>query len=190
MVYTNPSWVLIVAVPPALVALAVWLDRRPRRGFGLGLLAAVALVLNLWGIIAVSQASHQASAAHTDGLDLGLIEVVFILIGLYCALVLVLGGIAETLLARQWRWLAIIATVSVIPAVIILAPGTALVPEVLGALGLSRGGEAVVLLLLPVLVTFTYAIARIRRPVAPPDPPDPPDPHGYGSLDPGARRSR
>ncbi|HLJ80737.1 MAG TPA: hypothetical protein VKT52_04555 [Ktedonobacterales bacterium] len=164
------SWVLIIAAPPALVALAVWLDKRSRRGYGLGLLAAVALVLDIWGIIAFSQASQQVSASHTDNLDFALVEAVYMLIGLYFTLALVLGGIAETLIARHWRWFATIVTVSLVLALIVLAPGTALVPDVLGALGLSRGGEAVVLLLVPVLVIFAYALTRIFRPVAPRSP--------------------
>ena len=148
------------------MVLAVVLDRRSRRGYGLGILAAVALALDVWGIISFSQAEQQVAASHTDNLDFALVEAVFFLIGLYIALVLVLGGIVETAIARQWWWLALIAALSFISAAIILAPGTALVPDVLGALGLSRGGEAAIVLLVPVLVTFSYAITRILRPVS------------------------
>ena len=154
------GWVLLIAVPPALVALAVWLDQRSGRGYGLALLAAVVLVLDMWGIIAVSQVEHQVSASHTDTLGLAYVEGVYLLTGLYCALVLVLGGIAEALFARQRRWLAIIAIGGIVPIAIIIAPWTALVRYV-------RGSEALVFLLVPVLITFVYALVRIYRPVAP-----------------------
>ena len=157
-------WVLFLAVPLGLVALAVALDRRSQRGYGLGLLAMVTIVLDICGIISVSQAEQSAFASHTDNLDFALVEAAYFLIGLYITLVLVLGGIVESVISRQWRWLALIATLSVIPAVLILAPGTALVPDLLRKLGLSRDDEAVILLLLPVLVTFAYGIVRIVHP--------------------------
>ena len=160
-------YILILALPPTLVALAVALDRRSRRGYGLGLLAAVALALDLWGIIAFTQAAQQVSAAHTDNLDVAIVEAVYTLIGWYLALVLVFGAIAETIIARQRRWLAIIIAVCVVLAAIIIVPWTALVPDVLGALGLSRGVEVVLLLLVPVLLTLAYALTRTFWPVAP-----------------------
>ena len=95
---------------------------------------------------------------------------VYILIGLVLGLAIVIGGIVETVIARQRWWLVIIIAGSFLPAAIILAPGTALVPDVLGALGLSRGAESVVLLILPVLVTLAYATARTFRPVVAPGP--------------------
>lgn len=157
-------WALYVALPPALVALAVWLDRRSRRGYGLGLLAALMLIFDIYVIIIDAQVTQQIRASHTDNLDIGLVVAVYSLIGLYCALVLLLGGITETIIARQWRWLAIILLMSLVPAVIILVPAMALAPDVLGALGLSRDVEFAALLVLPVLITLTYASTRIFQP--------------------------
>jgi hypothetical protein len=92
----------------------------------------------------------------------------YLLIGLYVALVVVFGGIAKALIARQRRWLAALVLVSIIPTGIEIAIGGALIPDIPGALGLSRIGKFAAWLLLPVLVTLAYAIARILRPVAPP----------------------
>ena len=74
-------------------------------------------------------------ASHTDTLGDDLVAAAYILIGISIALALSLGASAATLIARQWRWLAIIITMSFVPAAIILA-AAALVPDVLGALGL------------------------------------------------------
>lgn len=52
---------------------------------------------------------------------------------------------------------------------IIIGPWTALVPDMLGALGLSRDGKTVVLLLVPVVVILAYALTRTFRPVVPRD---------------------
>ena len=86
-------WVLFLAVPLGLVALAVALDRRSQRGYGLGLLAMVTIVLDICGIISVSQAEQSAFASHTDNLDIALVEAAYFLIGLYITVVLVLGVI-------------------------------------------------------------------------------------------------
>lgn len=57
----------------------------------------------------------------------------------------------------------------IVLAVIIIGPWTALVPDMLGALGLSRDGKTVVLLLVPVVVILAYALTRTFRPVVPRD---------------------
>ena len=128
------SLALIIAAPLVLVVLAVALDSRLRRGYALGLLAAGALVLDVWGLIRFFQVAQFVNASHMDNLDAALILAVYLLIGLYIALVLTLGAIAETVIARQWRWLAIIAIVSFVPAGISLAPAMGLVPDVFVAL--------------------------------------------------------
>lgn len=161
------TYVLVLAVPITVIALAVRLDRRSGRGYALGLLSVIVLALDIWGIVAFTQAAQQASASHTDDLGFAIVLAVYILIGLVLGLAIVIGGIVETVTARQRGWLVIIIVGSFLPAGIILAPGTALVPDFLGALGLSRGAEVVVLLLLPVLITLCYAIARTLRPVPP-----------------------
>ena len=168
------SWMLFIAVPVGLVALAVWLDRRTRRGYGLGFLAVVLLALDIWGTIVIGQAIQQADSMQTDNFAEVLVLVVFALIGLYFTFVLVLGGLVEVVSARHWRWLALILALSIVPASIVLAPGTALVPDVLGALGLSRDAEYLALLFVPTLVTLAYAISRVLRPVGPQTSPEHP----------------
>src|SRR5690348_249700 len=111
-VSADSVWIFLLAVPPGLVALAVALDRRSGRGYGLGFLAMVALVLDIWGIVSIAQAEQRVFASHTDNLDFGIVVAVYFLIGLYLALALVFGGIVETAISRQWRWLALIAALS------------------------------------------------------------------------------
>lgn len=154
---------LVLGVPIAVVVLAVRMDTRSGRGYGLALLAAGVLVLDVSGVIAISQAGQRATAPHMDTLGLAFVDAVYSLIGLLLGLALALGGIAETIIARQWRWLAVITIGVIVPAVVILASGTGRVPDVLGALGVSRGVEVVIVALMPVLVILIYATDRIRR---------------------------
>ncbi len=164
------GWALLLIVAsPALVALAVALDKRSGRGYGLGLLAIGTLVFTIWGFGALLQATQLANASVAGGLDLDVVVVaiVYTASGAYVALALTLGAIVETAIARQWWWLGIVATVSVVPAVIFFTSPPELVPNMLAALGCPRGDAPLVLLLPPALVTFAYAIARsIRRPFA------------------------
>jgi hypothetical protein len=164
MVYV--SWILIVAVPAALVALALWLDRRTRRGYGLGLLSVVLLTLDVWFAVVLDR--QRAYAADTEDFAIGIVVAVYLLIGLYLTLVLVLGGLAEAIIAQHWLWFALIVVVSVVAVVVILGPSAALVPDVLDALGFSRGDKYLVMLFLPVLATLAYAVTRILRPGDPP----------------------
>ena len=163
------SWALLLIVaPPALVALAVARDKRSGRGYGLGVLAVGTLVLTLWGFGAVLQATQLASASAAGGLDLevAVVAIVYVASGVYVALALTVGAIVETVIARQWWWLGIVAIVSVVPAVIIFASPPELVPNMFATLGLPRGAVSLVALLPPALVTFVYAIVRsIRRPI-------------------------
>ncbi|HEY1387336.1 MAG TPA: hypothetical protein VGF38_02230 [Ktedonobacterales bacterium] len=166
--------VIFVAVLPAgLVALAVGLDRRMRRGYGLGLLAAMTLALDSWGAVAVAQATQRTETLHTDNLAFAFGVAIILLIGLYLTLVLALGGVAEAVIARHLRWLVLLVAVDVVTAVVILTPATGLGPDILGAFGLSRGAEFLLLLVLPVLVILAYAITRMLRSVDPLDSPGP-----------------
>jgi hypothetical protein len=156
------SWALltiIIIVPLALVALAVVLDKRSRRGYALGALALGALVLDL----------RSSSAIYWQE-DLALPGLTFVIVwgGLSVALVLTLGAIAETLIARQWWWLGLVIIVSVVPALLMLPPSAAaLVRNLLGNLGLPAEVGYLVVLLPPALVAFAYTIARsIRQPLA------------------------
>ena len=100
--------------------------------------------------------------------DLALPGLTFVIVygGLSVALVLSLGAIAETLIARQWRRLGFVVIVSVAPALLMLTPSAALVRNLLGAHGLpTEAGYLVVLLPLP-FIAFAYAMVRsIRRPL-------------------------
>jgi len=150
--------ILIIIVPLALVALAVVLDKRSRRGYALGALALGTLVLDLRGFSAIYWQE-----------DLALPGLTFVIVfgGLSVALVLTLGAIGETLIARQWWWLGFVVMVSVVPPLLTLTPSTALVRNLLGTLGLPAEAGYLVALLPPALVAFAYAMARsIRRPLA------------------------
>jgi hypothetical protein len=150
--------ILILILPLALAALAVVLDKQSRRGYALGALALGTLVLALWGFNVAFWQEYLALPALTTAIAYS---------GLSAALALTLGSIGETLIARQWWWLGVIASVSVLPALLMLAPSAALVRNLLGTLGLPAEAGQLVVVLPPALVAFTYAIARsIARPLA------------------------
>jgi hypothetical protein len=150
--------ILIIIVPLAFGALAVVVDRRSRRGYALGALALGTLVLALWGFNVDYWQEYQALPALTTAIAFG---------GLSTALMVTLGAIGETLIARQWWWLGFVVIVSVVPALLMLAPSAALVRNVLGALGIPAEAGQLVVELPPALVAFAYALARsIRRPLA------------------------
>ena len=161
------DFILFGGGPAALVAFAVWLDNRTRRGYGLGFLAIITLVLEVWATIVTAQAIQQSNAQHLDNFTEGLGIAILELYGLYLTLVLVLGSIVEALMAQQRLWAAIIAVLSFVPAVVVLAPGTALVPDILARLGFPRGLEIFIVLFLPLLVTLLYALLRTIKPVTP-----------------------
>jgi hypothetical protein len=149
---------IISIVPLACVALAVVLDTRSRRGYALGALALATLVLDL-----------RASSAIYWQEDLTLPGLTFVIVfgGLSVALMLTLGAIAETLIARQWWWLGVVVIVSVVPALLSYTPSGALMRSLLDTLGLPVEAGYLVALLPPALVAFAYAMARsIRRPLA------------------------
>jgi hypothetical protein len=150
--------ILVIIVPLAFVALAVVLDKRSQRGYALGALALGALVLDL-----------RASSAFywQEDLNRPLLTFVIFFGGLSVALMLTLGAIGETLIARQWWWLGVVVIVSVVPALLSFTPSAALERSLLGPLGLPVETGYLVVLLPPALVAFAYAMARsIRRPLA------------------------
>jgi hypothetical protein len=149
---------LIILVPLAFGALAVVLDTRSRRGYALGALALGTLILDLRGF----SATYWQEDLNRPGLTL-----VIVFGGLAVALVLTLGAIGETVIARQWWWLGVVVIVSVVPALLSFTPAAALVRNLLGALWLPAEAGYLVALLPPALVAFAYAMARsIRRPRA------------------------
>ncbi len=150
--------ILILIIPLAVVALAVALDKRSGRGYALGALALGTLALALWSFNVDYWQEYQTHPALTTAIAYS---------GLSAALALTLGSIGETLIARQWWWLGIIAIVSMLPAVLSLAPSAALVRGLLGDVGLPTEAGQLVVELPPALVAFAYAMARsIRRPLA------------------------
>ena len=150
--------ILITIVPLAFVALAVVLDKQSRRGYALGALALATLGLALWGFNVDYWQEYLALPALTTAIAYS---------GLSAALVLTLGAIGETFIARQWWWLGFVVIVSVVPAMLMLTPSAALVGNLLGTLGLPAEAGQLVVELPPALVAFAYAMARsIRRPLA------------------------
>ena len=150
--------ILIIIVPLAFVALAVVLDKRSRRGYALGALALGTLALDLRAYSAI----YWQEDLNRPGLT-------FVIVwgGLSVALMLTLGAIGETLIARQWWWLGFVVIVSVVPALLSSTPSATLVRTLLGALGLPSEAGYLVAFVPPALVAFAYAMARsIRRPLA------------------------
>ena len=162
----NFGWLLLVLLVSSLGVPAVSLDIASRRGYGLGAFAVGALVLALWGFGAFSQAA-QGIASSADSLEVVAFALVYLVGELCLALALTLGGVVETVIARQWWWLGGIVIVSVVPPVVTLSPSATLLAPVLDALGLPRAAFAVMLVLPSALVTCAYAVARsVRRPLA------------------------
>jgi hypothetical protein len=163
------SWVLIIAAPPVVVACAVAVDCWTRRGYGLGLLSASALAVAIWSLFTVFQVNQPVSASRTDNADYAIVLAVYLLIGFYVELLLALGAIVETLIARHWRWLAVITLVTLAPIALMIASTLQFVPDVLDVLGIPGVGlrvGSVALLLLPTPTILAYAIARtIRQPL-------------------------
>lgn len=150
--------ILIIIVPLAVVALAVLLDKRSKRGYALGALALATLVLALWGFNVDYWQEYLALPALTTAIAYS---------GLAVALMLTLGAIAETLSARQWWWLGFVVIVSVVPALLTMTPSAGFVRSLLGNMGLPAEAGQLVVELPPALVAFAYAMARsIRRPLA------------------------
>lgn len=148
-----------IVLPLLLVLGGVWVDLRTRRGYGLTLLATALIALDLWGFISFELAVRQAPDNESFGA--GFVMVVFLLIGWDFELILWIGALVESSVARQGWWIAGLVGSAVLPGLLTL------VDILLG--GVSgfgfRGVELALLFILPTAAVLTFSVWRIIRPV-------------------------
>ncbi len=93
-----------------MVALVV--DLRTKRGYGLAVLATLLLALFIWMSIVFYQADQHIQAdqyiarKHIESLASGFVVAFYLFTFVYFALPLWLGGLIVAGVARQWRWVA------------------------------------------------------------------------------------
>ena len=150
-----------VVVPPLLTVLAVFVDLRSRRGFGLVLVALAMLGYCLWRIVPTEQGLLQAPASGQSFFQIALFFD-FLICG-YLTLLVWIGTVVEVSMARQMRWLAaliaeVVLAVLVVPAALLLHLGAPLFTFLGGA-------EALLVLLLPMVTALAYGVVRSATPM-------------------------
>ena len=117
----NPALVYLAAlvVPPLLVVLAVFVDLRSRRGFGLALLAPAMLGYCLWRIVPTEQGLLKPAESGRPLFQIGLFFD-FLICG-YLTLLVWIGAVVEVSMPRQMRWLAALVAEVVLVVLAVLA---------------------------------------------------------------------
>jgi hypothetical protein len=151
-------YVALLGIPLLLVGGAVRVDRRTRRGFGLALLALVLIGLAVWATVAFEQALQRAPSSEEFGI--GIVLVVYVLIGGYFALLLCIGALVEAGSARQWWWLVGLVVAVLLSGLIVLGATPLLNLRALG-LGFIEGDTGFALIILvPTMTVLAHGIAR------------------------------
>jgi hypothetical protein len=148
--------VALLGNPLLLVGGAVGVDRRSRRGFGLALLALVLIGLAVWAAVAFEQALQRAPPSESFGI--GIVLVVYFLIGGYFALVLWIGALVEAGSARHRGWFVALVVAVLVPGLLVVADNVLN----LGArgFGIIGGISMALVLFLPTMTVLAYGIAR------------------------------
>ena len=169
----NPALVYLaeLLVPPLLVALAVFVDLRSRRGFGLALLAPVMVGYCLWRIIPIEQGLLKPAESGRPLYLIGLL-LNFLECG-YLTLLLWIGAVVEVSMPRQTRWL--VALVAEVVLVVLAVLAVALLQLETPLFTFMGGAVATLLLLLPMVTALAYGVVRIARPTPRPEPETAPD---------------
>lgn len=156
-VSVNLLFLAAIVVPPLLVVLAVFVDLRSRRGFGLSLLALATVGYSLWRVVTAEQVLLQAAASEHTLLGIGLF---FDLLSCgYLTLLVWIGTAVEVSMARQMKWLIALVVEAVLAVVVVLA-----------ALLLNLGGaEAALVLLVPMVTALAYGVVRSAKPTPRPE---------------------
>lgn len=148
---------LYVVVPLGIIVGAAWFDLRTRRGFGLGLLALVAIALSIflaWQFTLAFQAT-----VGTDDLGVGLVEVVFWLAVAVWALALVIAALVVAYRARQRGVIPVLIAITLVSAV-----AGYFAPTLLVGTGTARLDILWGILVPPLLAVLAYSFTRIARP--------------------------
>lgn len=153
---------LLVGSPVLLVIGAVSLDWRTRRGYGIALLAAALLGLTIWLDVAFEQALERAGS---EEMGVGIAMVIFIFIGYYCMLVLLVGALVEAGMAQQWGWVVGLLVAALVPGVNMLENNTLHLSA--QKTPISGSVELLSLILLPAFAVLAFGSFRIVRPAKP-----------------------
>ena len=159
--YVNDLLFLVaIIVPPLLVTLAVFVDLRSRRGFGLVLVALAMLGYCLWRIVPTEQALQQAPAGKPTLFQIALFFD-FLICG-YLTLLVWIGTVVEVSMARQMRWLA--ALVAEVVLAVVVVPAALLLRLEAPLFTFLGGAEALLVLFAPMVTAFAYGVVRSARP--------------------------
>lgn len=151
---------LEVMLPLVVVVGATWIDLRTRRGFGLGLLALVAVALAIflaWQFTLAIQAS-----IHTDNLGVGFADVAYWFALAVWALALVIAALVVAIRARQHRWIPVLMVVTPLSVL-----GGFLAPTYLATSVPVREGAFWGMIVPPMLTVLAYSMTRIVHPTTP-----------------------
>jgi hypothetical protein len=162
----NLLFLAAIVVPPLLVTLAVFVDLRSRRGFGLVFLVLAMMGVCLWRIVPTELGFLQAPASKPALFQIALFFD-FLICG-YLTVLVWIGTVVEVSMARQMKWLAalvaeVVLAVLVVAAVLLLQLETPLFTFLGGA-------EVSFLFLLPMVTALTYGVVRSARPMSRPEP--------------------
>lgn len=153
-------YVVLLGIPLLVVGVAVWVDLRSRRGYGLAILAAIVIGLSVWAAVAIEQAASKAQSS--ESLGIGVVAAAYFLIGCYLALLLWIGALIEAGAARQGWWLVGLVVAAVLPGLIILADNLLN----LGARGFGFGDiELALIVFLPTVTVLAHGIRRVIWPL-------------------------
>lgn len=164
-VYTNLLFFAAIVVPPLLVVLAVFVDLRSRRGFGLVLLVLAMMGVCLWRIVPTELGLLQAPASKPTLFQIALFFD-FLICG-YLTILVWIGTVVEVSMARQMRWLAVLVAEVVLAVLIVVA---VLLLQLETPLFMFLGGAAAsFLFLLPMVTALAYGIVRSAKPTPRPE---------------------
>jgi hypothetical protein len=165
-VYTNLLFLAAIVVPPLLVTLAVFVDLRSGRGFGLVLLVLAMMAVCLWRIVPTELGLLHAPASKPTLFQIALFFA-FLLCG-YLTLLVWIGTVVEVSMARQMRWLIALVVEAVLAVAVVLA---VLLLQLETPLFTFLGGaEASLVLLLPMVTALAYGVVRSAKPTPRPEP--------------------
>lgn len=159
-VYVNLLFLGEIIAPPLLVVLAVFVDLRSRRGFGLALLALATVGYSLWHVAPAEQALLQAPASEHNLLAIGLF--LDLLSCGYLTLLLWIGTVVEVSLDRQRKWLIALVVEAALAGVVVPA-------ALLLNLGVAKAALVPLVLLVPMVTALAYGVVRSAKPTPRPE---------------------
>lgn len=168
---------IVELAPFFVIALAIVVDIRTRRGYGLGILSFLVLALTALVFVATITAMQQRDqlAQQQVMYKCGTCALSFLYFfpELFAILALVIAAAIVASIDGQWRWLVGLVIAALLPALASMLPlsfwGMASEPATqhLGIMDVFLGPVGTALLAIPQAAVLAYSIARIIRPPAP-----------------------